>query len=324
MALIFGRVEHPEYNDRPIEKPENGGQNDLGKRTVKGVVLHRILGSLWGTDTYFRGPVGALTDYGVGVAATDGVARDGEILRWNDPLGRASGWASGPYSGAYGDGLAFVAKYGVNAINRDQVSIEISGHQDTPLSPGAFEAVAQLIAYWADQARIPWDVFPITTADGFSFVRWHEEFTLGTGKTCPFQVVKAQTSALIERARQIMKAAQDEPVAVVVPKPKPLYPTPELPDWWERVLAHRSPSDAKVDGAMWYTVRRRMEALRNANRYSRPDTAAAKSGPKVLVRDKVQIERYFTDAAGKRWLVEDGGHYLPATAFAPRLSIKSA
>jgi len=44
----------------------------------------------------------------------------------------------------------------------------------------------------------------------------------------------------------------------------------------------------------------------------------------VLVRDKIAIERYFTDAAGKRWIVEDGGHFLPAASFGPRLSVKAA
>lgn len=75
MSAVFGNVPHPAYHDRPIWKAEGKGQNNLGKRTVKGVVWHRILGSLKGTDGYFRrGDVNALTDYGVGVKATDGTA----------------------------------------------------------------------------------------------------------------------------------------------------------------------------------------------------------------------------------------------------------
>ena len=324
MAITFGRVAHPGYSDRPISKPEGKGQNDLGQRTVKGVVLHRILGGLWGTDTYFRrADVNALTDYGVGVTGQDGEARDGEILRWNDPLGRQSGWASGVVSAPYGDGLAFVNKYGVNAVNRDQASIEISGFQTTPLSPVAFEEIAKLMAYWGDQYGIPWDVWPISPKDGFSFVRWHQEFTIGTGKLCPFSVVMGQTSALIERSRAILKAAQEEPVTPPAP-PKPLYATPDVPDWFEASLLERVGTDTKVDGVTWHAVRRNMSALKNANRYSSPDTASPKSGPKVLVRDKVAIERYFTDAAGRRWLVEDGGHFLTAASFSPRLSIKAA
>lgn len=247
MAIEFGRVPHPTFSDRPITKPEGRGQNNLGKRSVKGVVWHRILGSLWGTDGYFRrDDVNALTDYGVGVSATDGAANDGLILRWNNPLGFQSGWASGTYNGAYGDGEAFVQKYGVNAINRDQASIEISGQYTTPLSEKARDAIAALTAYWADQYRIPWNVFPIAPQDGFSFVRWHQEFTLGTGKVCPGQVVISETPALIERTRAILKQYQtvSDPVPVPDPEPEPEpEPTPEerheLPVGMSRALAAR-------------------------------------------------------------------------------------
>lgn len=37
--LVFGRVNHHAYLDLPITKPEGVGQNNLGKRTVKGVRL---------------------------------------------------------------------------------------------------------------------------------------------------------------------------------------------------------------------------------------------------------------------------------------------
>jgi hypothetical protein len=248
MAIEFGNVPHPAYQDRPIKKAEGRGQNNLGKRSVKGVVWHRILGSLWGTDGYFRNAdVNALTDYGVGVAATDGAANDGVILRWNDPLGFQSGWASGTYNGAYGDGKAFAEKYGVNAINRDQASIEISGQYTTPLSEQARDAIAGITAYWADQYRIPWDVFPIAPQDGFSFVRWHQEFTLGTGKVCPGAVVISETPALIERTRAILKkhqtagtSPQPEPVPDPEPEPQPEPPKEHtLPEGMSRQLAAR-------------------------------------------------------------------------------------
>ena len=218
--ITFGKVPHPQYQNRPIWKPEGAGQNNLGKRSVKGVVYHRILGSLWGTDGYFRNAgVNALTDYGVGVQATDGATNDGVILRWNDPYGYQSGWASGTYNGAYGDGEKFVQKYGVNAINRDQVSIEISGQYTTPLSEKSRDAIAALTAHYADQYGIPWDVFPVAPQDGFSFIRYHQEFTLGTGKVCPGKVVMDETAALIERARAILKRYQTGE-----------YTEPETPD----------------------------------------------------------------------------------------------
>ena len=230
MSITFGKVPHPAYQDRPITKAEGNGQNNLGKRTVKGVVWHRILGSLWGTDSYFRNDsVAALTDYGVGVLAQDGITNDGLILRWNDPLGYQSGWASGPLNAPYGDGLAFYNKYGINAINKDQASIEISGYQNTPLSEKSRNAIAGITAYWADQYGIPWNEFPIAPQDGFSFVRWHQEFTIGSGKECPFAVVIDETPALIERTKAIMQQFQESAAPEPAPEPEPEQPKHEIP-----------------------------------------------------------------------------------------------
>ena len=241
MAVQFGRVPHPAFLDRPITKPEGVGMDSLGKRSVKGVVLHRMIGTLWGTDSYFRMPsVGALTDYGVGTIGTDGAGSDGTIIRFNDPLGYQSGWASGRVSSPYGDGLAFINKYATNdpigygVVNRDQASIEISGKQYTdPVSDKAYDSVARLIAYWADQYQIPYDQFPIAPQDGFSFVRWHQEFTIGTGKVCPGSVVMDATDALFERVKTILKEYQyvadapapaPKPEVVTYAKPGPVPP----------------------------------------------------------------------------------------------------
>lgn len=318
VAGPFGNVKHPDYQDRPISKKEGQGQDDLGQRTVKGVVLHRIVGTLWGTDTYFRGPgVYALTDYGVGVGTADGAAHDGEILRWNDPLGRQSGWASGPYNGAYGDGLAFANKYGIDAINRDQASIEISGYYDTPLTDAARAAIAGIIAYWADQAHIPWDVFPITPADGFSFVRWHQEFTLGSGKICPGPVVMGETSALIEQARQIMRVAQTggKPVR------PPAYATPEVPDWFADSLSELHPSDQTEGDIKYRVLRRNFRVKVQTTRRSRPDATSPVSGPKLPVGELLHGER-LVEANGKAFILTNDGHYVLESKVSPRASLK--
>lgn len=234
MSVTFGNVPHPTFANHPITKPEGQGQDNLGQRSVKGIVWHRMLGHLDSTETYFKRPdVSALTDYGVGVSGSDPASEDGQIIRWNDPLGHQSGWASGTWSAphAYGDGRAFVAKYGhgdigVNVINRDQASIEISGMEDTPLTEKSRQAVAALTAYWADQYHIPWAQFPVSPVDGFSFVRWHEEFGPDEGqKHCPFDVVKAATPDLIERTRAILKQYQESaptPPVVTYTRAKPI------------------------------------------------------------------------------------------------------
>jgi hypothetical protein len=257
MAITYGRVPHPGYLDRLIVKPEGQGWNNLGPRQPKFVVLHRMIGSLWGTDGYFRQPgVNALTDYGVGVAATDGAESAGTIIRWNNPTGVRAGWASGPVNGAYGDGLAIVNKYGLNAVNRDGVSIEISGNYDTAVDGKAFEEIARLMAYWWDQMRIPHTSAPINPATGISAVIWHQEFTLGTGKVCPGKVVMDDTNNLIARAKAILKAAQEgTPTTATTPKPQTTpapQPPPAYPEGLDADLAERWFGKVVV-GDAWYT-----------------------------------------------------------------------
>jgi len=314
--LVYGKVPHPPFLDRPIQKPEGAGQNNLGQRTVKGVVWHRILGTLWGTDSYFRGPVQALTDYGVGVQATDGDAHDGEILRWNNPLGHQSGWASGPVSAPYGDGAAFVDKYGIDAVNRDQVSIEISGNYDTPLSEKARQSIVGLTAYWADQAKIPWHEFPNIPGDGFSFVRWHQEYTIGTGKVCPGPQVMGETSALIQRVAGVLKQYQ---AGGTVPKP-PVYAPADLPEWFADALKERHPTDNKDGDVAYKALRRNFVATANTRRLSKPDGKEGKnSGPKVKVREKVFGE-YQTSTG---FVLTTDGHFVSASKLSPRVTFRT-
>lgn len=249
--ITYGNVSHPTFQDRPIQKAAGNGWDDLGPRQPKGVVLHRMIGSLWGTDGYFRRPeVGALTDYGVGVLATDTVENDGVILRWNDPLGRRSGWASGPVSKPYGDGALFVGKYGANAVNRDLVSIEVSGNYETALSPKAFESVCALVAYWADRCKVPWTAFPVNPATGISCVFWHQEFTLGTGKICPGPVMIDATPRIIDRAKAILQAAQGGEAPLPPPPPKPRFEGLTIP---EAVFLSLWPQEVQPDPAGAFT-----------------------------------------------------------------------
>ncbi len=240
--IQFGRVPHPPFIDRLIEDRFNRAWDDDGPRQVKGIVLHRQQNTNWNTDSYLRdvppsglaacpdnpsdpnfsrwGGCRALTDYGV-----DHVS--GETLRWNDPSGAAhpgvspnrAGWTSGPYRGAYGDGLAFVEDHGGDrkVVNRDQASIDISGtyHEpifgygaDQPISEACKDQVAAIIAYWADQFGIAHNIFPFVPGKSYRFVRWHHEFTRGTGKYCPGEIVMRATSDINVRVKAILKAFQ--------------------------------------------------------------------------------------------------------------------
>lgn len=250
MAIVFGRVPHPTVEIRQVIKPEGDGWDNLGKRTPRAVVLHRMVGTLMGTDSYFRqSGVGALTDYGIGVAATDGSANAGRIIRWNDPRGTRSGWANGRVSKAYDDGLKFVNRYGINGVNRDCVSIEISGNYDTSLDAEAKRSIAALVAYWADQYGVPHTEFPNVRSEDRSFVIWHQEFTIGTGKICPGPVVMTATNDLISMAAGIMRQHQEVVgESYVVPKP-----APALSGWNET-----------FNDRLYYAIERRVKAKQGA------------------------------------------------------------
>jgi len=182
-------------------------------------------GTLNGTDGWFRrgkGVSDGLTEFGIGTANIDGPNYDGVIYQWNDPTGKShpgvsanrAPWASGPVNKPYGDGLAFLQdnNMDLNVVNRDEAAIEISGNYDDPVSDKARKAIVMLTAYYADQAKIPYTSFPIIPGKGYSFVRWHQEFTIGTGKVCPGSVVMNLTNQMMTEIQAYMKTYQDQPI----------------------------------------------------------------------------------------------------------------
>ena len=234
MALTYGRVIHPPFQDRLIPDAATHAWDDLGQRNPVGVCFHTMVGTLWGTDGWFRFNAASgrwpdgLTDYGVGVS-TDGPQWDGVILRWNDPRGRRSGWANGGSDGLEGDGPIFVRTLGINAINRDLVSIERSDGGDitTSVSPKQFESMAALTAYWFDQAKVPWNQFPLNPHVGAGIVTHflHKEFAT---KDCPWAAVESRIDEFQDRIRAILKAAQTDNDATAT---QPVPPRPHH-DWW--------------------------------------------------------------------------------------------
>jgi hypothetical protein len=207
--IVFGKCPRPAWVDRQIPDRNNWAWNDLGPRGLRGITYHRMLGTLWGTDGWFRGGGGGsgLTDFGVD-------NNTGEMLLWNDYLGRPgkgispnrAGWASGPWENPPGDGRALVAKYGVNAINRDLVSIEIAGNYDSPIKPPAYREIVRLSAYLADQAKIPYTDYPYNPHTGLVFTYTHNEFQ--NHKACPGHVVLGQVDTIIRETAAYMKIFQ--------------------------------------------------------------------------------------------------------------------
>lgn len=228
MGLVFGNVKHPPFVDRLVKDTENNKWNDLGKRNPVGVCQHSMIGTLRGTDAYFRRGTDStgLTDYGIG-NDSDGTL-NGVIYRWNDPLGlphddispNKAGWANGGSDGLEGDGPLFVRTLGIAAINRDLVSIERSdgGNLNTPMSPAQFEAICRLTAYWFDYAKVPYTEFPYNPHTKCVTHMLHKEFAT---KDCPFPPVYNRIDEIQNRVRGIMHAGQ-------VPKETPDFSLPPV------------------------------------------------------------------------------------------------
>jgi hypothetical protein len=218
-------VPHPPFQDRPIDNP-NGSYDQGTPRTIVGTCLHRSHGDLMGTDSFFRHEfTSVLSDYGIG-GALDGDL-DGVIFRWVDPTGPIVPHANGPYSNPQGDGPAFIAAFGLAAINSRLVSIELSGCSgtfegvqvcqdgiETPVTAAQFESLCQLIAYWHDQAGVPADQFPVHPPTGVVTQMQHYEFA---GRGCPYPIVRGLTTAYQERVREIMRAGQGAAPHLAVP-----------------------------------------------------------------------------------------------------------
>lgn len=278
-GIVFGRVKHPPFIDRLIPDNENGAWDDLGEPNIVGVCGHSMIGSLWGTDRWFRrGPntsteSNGLTHYGIG-GSTDGPEWDGVIIRWNDPRGkshdvdysdsngrrhrgrvspRRAGWANGGSDGLEGDGPNFVRRLGISAINRDLVSIERSdgGVLSTPMSPKQFESICALSAYWFDQAHIPWHEFPLDSALGIVTHLLHFEFAT---KACPFEPVISRINEIQNRIRAILKAGQVQVITPPeIPPVKPPTPSHDWPNGWtDATLKKRwhSPVKVALDGRL--------------------------------------------------------------------------
>lgn len=324
-TITFGKVPHPPFVDRIIPSNINTAWDNLGKRTVRGIVWHRSQGSHNGNDTYFRGEgrTRALTDYGIGVAAIDGNLA-GSIYRWNDPEGTRSPWANGKVSSPYGDGLAFLNRYGINAVGRDLTSVEISGFfpvpgqetRNTPLDEASRQAIAHLTAYWADQYEVSHETFPLIPSEGNrSFVIWHQEFTIGTGKTCPGPVVMDETPALIERARAVLKKYQTSgngtptTTTTTPPPAKPTYPKTPKPPTQDEIPYQGLPpvKIVRAEGTRWKCIQG--TAFRT---YPNRDAPEARQPAR---RGRIYTLTHETVVDGEAWLVTLSGAYALKHAF---------
>jgi len=147
------------------------------------VILHIIVGTLAGADSWFRNSRSK-------VSAHFGVGKDGRIRQWVDTADRA--WANAganPYS----------------------ISIENEGQVGDALTAAQVESNARIVA-WASKAHgIPIQVNNSASGSGLSYHRMAAAWSLG-GTACPGDRIIAQRPAIVARAKQIAGGATpDDP-----------------------------------------------------------------------------------------------------------------
>ena len=182
------KVPFPPFDDRPLPAKIGYGMDAGQTRRTGNAVVHTMVGTLWGTDAYFRrADVAAATHWGIG-GALDPPEHDGRIIRWlRNGEQNLIPWASGPWRPpGYGDGPAYVNEFGQYGINAYADSIELSGMVDTPVTVKQWRSLVWLVAAilhdaGRDSESVWWNMH-------------HREFCQPSYKDCPFPRVTAHTA----------------------------------------------------------------------------------------------------------------------------------
>lgn len=192
---------YPHAQWRPL-----GPQTQPKMRAHDIICLHTMVGSLWGTDAYFK-----QSGYG-GSESHFGVGHDGETLQWQD--------------------LDYSADANTNG-NWHIVSIETAdtgegfpkwnttGDNVPPWTPKQISRLADLVAWLCRQYNIPCELIPDSKPSrrGIGFhrlgvpgyvVAGGELWSTARGKVCPGQRRINQIPDIVLRARQILR----QPAAV--------------------------------------------------------------------------------------------------------------
>lgn len=188
---------YPSFFNRPLAAKYGNGM-DYGQMILTGNSTdHSMLGTLDGTDAYFRlAWVAAATNWGIG-GALDG-EKDGVIYRWIETPSMMIPWASGKWSPpGYDQGQAYVNEFGVQGINSKSESIELSGHENTPVTIKQWQSLIHLKAAIAHAGG--------KTADQRKWWMHHREFTQPRNKDCPFERVYLYTAEYFQATIWIME-----------------------------------------------------------------------------------------------------------------------
>ena len=191
------KTPYPPIDKRPLPDKIGAGMDRFAFQDTGNTVTHTMVGTLWGTDAWFRrSDVAAATHYGIGGKLEPD--HDGYIIEWINPARDVAPWASGPWRApGQGDGGGYVGKFGVAGINGAARSIETSGQVKTPMTVKQWRALIWLIAAIEhdtgnDSERRAWRME-------------HFEFTRDDYKQCPFPRIRNYTSEYHNGVNQIMR-----------------------------------------------------------------------------------------------------------------------
>lgn len=220
--VTFGRAPKPAIIELICAKAGEGhGYSSVPPRQNVGVCEHITDGR--GSVEFYHGffSIGgeraddALVDFIVG--------RDGRIAMLNDWRGTRSPWANGNTAGLEGDGPAFLAAFGVEAVNDRLVSIEHEGVASEDWTGAQWNASVALDAWLFDQMGVRYDSFPVNQRFGVVTHLFHSEFTDKAGNSldeCPGRYLKRNIDRIQAAIRAVMMAHQ----VTAAPPPPPAVP----------------------------------------------------------------------------------------------------
>lgn len=153
---------------------------------------------------------------------------------------------------------------------------------------------------------------------GCSFIIWHQEFTIGTGKKCPFNVVMSRTNELITAVKAFLRKYQVEgttvppvtttPPPVTIPEPKYANPAPvaQLVFDGDLLYAGRKAFE-DINGSRWRLVSDKVRVTKIKegdddnfyHQYAGHEFEPTKPNPKI--GDIIDAVYMVTNADGEEW-----------------------
>ncbi len=226
---VYGRVPHPPYERHIVPKLAPGqGYTLVAPRQIVGMCWHEWLGrsTLAFHKGFFACPHGERC---LNALVDAFIMPDGHIVMINDPLGTRSPHASGGGGGLEGDGPAFVARFGIGAINSRLMSVEMVKLDREPYTPAQIEAGGRLAAHYHDRDGQPWQTHPYVPKYNCVTSTLHFELSsntsCGRGEIGELTKLQAVTKAVMREGQGGTLRPNPDPIPPQVPpQPPPAIP----------------------------------------------------------------------------------------------------